>query len=318
MSAPLLLIKDLSVTFESRYGVLRAVDRLSLTMKPGEILGLVGESGAGKSMTGSAIMGLIDPPGQISGGEIWLEGERVDTQPEIFRGPKISMIFQDPLTSLNPLRTIGDQIIETIRRHAKVTNGQATDRAKQVLTDVGIDPARLNDYPHVFSGGMRQRVVIALALVTEPRLIIADEPTTALDVSVQAQILDLLQALCRDRGASVLLITHDMGVIAETTDRVAVLYAGRLIEVGDTRAVLTDPQHPYTRGLVASTPSVDPSLNDEQLYQIPGAMPKLDALPSGCAFHPRCDSATSQCAMEQPQFFGERAACWLLDKKEQS
>ena len=315
MDAPLLDVRDLSVTFVSRHGDLQATDRLSFTMASGEILGLVGESGAGKSMTGAAIMGLIDPPGRISNGEIWLEGERVDRHPEPFRGPKISMIFQDPLTSLNPLRTIGAQLVETLVRHRPLSKTQAIARAQSALEDVGIDPERFHDYPHVFSGGMRQRVVIALALVTQPRLIIADEPTTALDVSVQAQILDLLKAICRERGTSVLLITHDMGVIAETTDRVAVLYAGRLMEIGGTQAVLTAPQHPYTRGLMASTPSVDPEMIDQHLYQIPGAMPRLDALPSGCSFHPRCTDALNKCSAQVPGFFAGRARCWLLEDK---
>ena len=316
MSDVLLSVQNLSVTFGTRHGDLQAVDRLTFTMAPGEILGLVGESGAGKSMTGAAIMGLIDPPGRISEGEIWLDGARVDENPEAFRGPQISMIFQDPLTSLNPLRTIGAQLVETIERHMSVSKAEAEARARQALTDVGIDPDRFHDYPHVFSGGMRQRVVIALALVTEPRLIIADEPTTALDVSVQAQVLDLLKSLCRERGTSVLLITHDMGVIAETTDRVAVLYAGRLMEIGTTRDVLTDPQHPYTRGLMASTPTVDPAKADQLMYQIPGSMPKLDALPTGCAFHPRCDVALARCKADRPGFYKDRASCWLLDPEQ--
>lgn len=316
MRAPLLRIEGLGVSFATRWGEVRALDDVSLTMTSGEILGLVGESGAGKSMTGLALIGLIDPPGRLSSGQIYLAGERVDTQPEAFRGRRIAMIFQDPLTSLNPLKTIGAQLVETIVRHTPLSRAKATARARHALEEVGIDPDRFNDYPHVFSGGMRQRVVIALALVTDPELIIADEPTTALDVSVQAQILDLLKALCRSRGTSVLLITHDMGVIAQTTDRVAVLYAGRLVEIGPTRAVLTDPQHPYSRGLMASTPTVDPGLVDQRLYQIPGAMPKLDALPRGCAFHPRCDVVLERCRSEQPGFYQGRARCWRLDPSE--
>ena len=318
MNAPLLRLQNLSLTFATRHGDLQAVDDLSFTMAPGEILGLVGESGAGKSITGAAIMGLIDPPGRISEGEVWLEDQRVDQNPEAFRGRKISMIFQDPLTSLNPLRTIGAQLIETIERHMAVPKAEAERRARQALDDVGIDPTRFHDYPHVFSGGMRQRVVIALALVTEPRLIIADEPTTALDVSVQAQILDLLKSLCRERGTSVLLITHDMGVISETTDRVAVLYAGRLMEIGITREVLNNPQHPYTRGLMASTPTIDPGMVDQLMYQIPGSMPKLDALPLGCAFHPRCDVALAKCKVQRPGFYAGQASCWLLDPEQDS
>ncbi len=311
MSARQLEIQDLSVHFPTRHGPLRVVDGLSLSIAAGEILGLVGESGAGKSMTGSAIIGLIDPPGRLAGGEVWLGGVRVDPDPAAFRGNKISMIFQDPLTSLNPLRTIGAQLIETIRRHSRLSHRAALEKATAALIDVGIDPARLHDYPHVFSGGMRQRVVIALALVTDPLLIIADEPTTALDVSVQAQILDLLKTLCRQRGTAVLLITHDMGVIAETTDRVAVLYAGQLMEQGPTRAVLTQPQHPYTRGLMASTPTVQPGALNQDLYQIPGAMPKLDALPTGCLFHPRCAQAMDRCRTQRPWVSKDQAACWL-------
>ena len=245
MSENLLQIKNISVTFKTRHGVLKAIDDLSLNVKKGEILGLVGESGAGKSMTGAAVLGLIDPPGRLSSGQIWYKGQRIDQAPETIRGHEISMIFQDPLVSLNPLRRIGDQLVETILTHMPITKAEAVDRARKGLEEVGIDPERINAYPHTFSGGMRQRVVIALALAPEPALIIADEPTTALDVSVQAQILDLLKQLCRERGTSIILVTHDMGVIAETTDRVGVLYAGRLAEIGETRDVLTNPKHPY-------------------------------------------------------------------------
>ena len=308
---PLLELNDLSVSFRTRRGTLKAVDGVSLTLSKGEILGLVGESGAGKSMTGAAVMGLIDPPGKISGGEIWYDGQRIDQRPELIRGRHISMVFQDPLTSLNPLKTVGEQLTETISRHLDVSAHEAQERAKQGLADVGIDPLRFSAYPHSFSGGMRQRVVIALALSTEPKVIIADEPTTALDVSVQAQILDLLKSLCAERGTAVILITHDMGVIAETTDRVAVLYAGRMAEIGDTAEVLKAPVHPYTKGLMASTPTI--SLDGDQgfLHQIPGAMPKLDAIPPGCAFNPRCEFSMERCRQEVPSMIGGRAACWL-------
>jgi len=221
------------------------------------------------------------------------------------------MIFQDPLVSLNPLRRIGDQLVETIMTHFDVSKTQAFERTKSLLEEVGIDPSRINAYPHTFSGGMRQRVVIALALAPEPALIIADEPTTALDVSVQAQILDLLKKLAKERGTAIILITHDMGVIAETTDRVAVLYSGRLAEIGKTADVLKDPKHPYTEGLVASTPRIDANSLLEKLFQIPGAMPDLDNIPEGCPFHPRCDFADAQCRKEQPPLFQNRSACWL-------
>ncbi|MGB1156668.1 MAG: ABC transporter ATP-binding protein [Alphaproteobacteria bacterium] len=309
----LLELKGLDVTFKTRRGTLKAVDDLSLSVHKGEILGIVGESGAGKSMTGAAIIGLIDPPGRVSAGEVWFEGERVDANPERLRGRQISMVFQDPLTSLNPLRTVGDQLVETILAHMDVSKSQALQRARDGLAEVGIDPDRINAYPHAFSGGMRQRVVIALALATEPKLVIADEPTTALDVSVQAQVLDLLKQLCRERGTSVILITHDMGVIAQTSDRVAVMYAGRLAEIGTTREVLTNPQHPYTQGLMASTPSVDAKSFGKELFQIPGAMPKLDALPSGCAFNPRCQAVHARCSVERPPMMNGRAACWLME-----
>ena len=313
MTETLLELKGLEVTFKTRRGTLKAVDDLSLSIKKGEILGIVGESGAGKSMTGAAIIGLIDPPGRVSAGEVWFEQERVDAHPERLRGRQISMVFQDPLTSLNPLRTVGDQLIETILVHMNVSKSEAVQRARDGLAEVGIDPDRLNAYPHAFSGGMRQRVVVALALATEPKLVIADEPTTALDVSVQAQVLDLLKKLCRERGTSVMLITHDMGVIAQTSDRIAVMYAGRLAEIGSTREVLTNPQHPYTQGLMASTPSVDAKSFGKTLFQIPGSMPKLDALPTGCAFNPRCNQVHERCRTARPPLMSDRAACWLME-----
>lgn len=312
-SEPLLSLNKVSVCFDTRHGELVAVDQLSLTVNRGEILGLVGESGAGKSMTGLAVIGLLDEPGRLSSGEIWLDDRRIDTCPETVRGKTVSMIFQDPLTSLNPLRTIGDQLIETIQRHSDLSATQAMQKADAALLDVGIDPKRRDEYPHAFSGGMRQRVVIALALSTDPDLIIADEPTTALDVSVQAQVLSVLKDLCAKRGASVILITHDMGVIAQTTDRVAVMYAGRLVELGPTPQVLSAPSHPYTQGLMASTPTIASALSGEPLHQIPGSMPKLDALPNGCTFHPRCPKAIDRCGRENPPQFTNGVACWLYE-----
>lgn len=313
MTKPLLEINQLSVSLKKRRQVLKAVDALSFKIYPGEIVGLVGESGAGKSMTGAAILGLIDAPLFISDGQILFKGERIDQDASTVRGSQISMIFQDPLVSLNPLRRIGDQLVETITTHLNMSKAEAFKRAQTLLKDVGIDPSRINAYPHTFSGGMRQRVVIALALASEPELIIADEPTTALDVSVQAQILDLLKQLSKTRGTSIILITHDMGVIAETTDRVAVLYSGRLAEIGSTKDVLTDPQHPYTKGLVAATPQINAASLHEKLYQIPGAMPDLDNIPQGCAFNPRCHSADDRCRTQHPPLFHDRSACWLND-----
>lgn len=318
MSDVLLDIRNLVVTVTTRRSILHAVDDLTLSVNEGEILGLVGESGAGKSMTGSAILGLIEKPVKISGGEIWFKGKRIDQYPEQVRGRKISMIFQDPLVSLNPLKRIGDQLIETITTHMNISHSDAVKRAQNCLIEVGIDPDRMNAYPHTFSGGMRQRVVIALALAPEPSLVIADEPTTALDVSIQAQILDLLKKICRDRGTSIILITHDMGVIAQTTDRVCVMYSGRLAEIGKTADILTNPKHPYTKGLVASTPRIDASSFDKMLYQIPGSMPALDNVPPGCAFHPRCEHAMDKCRIDRPEMLADRAACWLLDGDESS
>jgi peptide/nickel transport system ATP-binding protein len=293
---------------------------VSFDIAAGEILGVVGESGAGKSMTGAAVIGLIDPPGRIAGGSVLLKGERIDTldahSMRRVRGRRIGMIFQDPLTSLNPLLSIGEQLAETILTHLPVSPAEARARAVRALEEVGIPAAarRIDSYPHEFSGGMRQRVVIALALAAEPDLVIADEPTTALDVSVQAQITALLKRLCRERGTAVMLITHDMGVIAETADRVAVLYAGRLAEIGAVEQVIARPRHPYTIGLMGSTPSAVGV--GERLRQIPGAMPRLDAIPPGCAFNPRCPQAAERCRCEMPRPFpteGGLAACWMVE-----
>jgi len=318
---PLLSVRNLRVEFPTRHGTLVAVDDLSIDIHPGEVLGMVGESGAGKSMTGNAVIGLLEPPGHVAAGTIHLAGQPIDPGDENVmrrvRGNRIGMIFQDPLTSLNPLYSIGYQLIETIRTHLPMNEREARERAIALLDDVGIPaPAeRLEAYPHQFSGGMRQRVVIALALAGEPELIIADEPTTALDVSVQAQILGLLKHLCRDKGTAILLITHDMGVISETADRVAVLYAGRLAEVGPVDAIVRDPSHPYTQGLMDSIPRLD--TEREFLVQIEGSMPRLSAIPPGCAFHPRCPHAWQRCRRERPDPLpaGDgRAACWLHDR----
>ncbi|NDA08458.1 MAG: ABC transporter ATP-binding protein [Alphaproteobacteria bacterium] len=311
MTAPLLEIEGLRVVFPTRRTVLTALDDISFTLERGEILGFVGESGAGKSITGAAIMGLIEPPGYIESGVIRLKGKTVAEHGASLRGKQIGMIFQDPLTSLNPLRRVGDQLTETILHHLDVSTAEARQRALAGFQEVGIAEDRFDAYPHEFSGGMRQRIVIALALAAEPDLIIADEPTTALDVSVQAQVLDLLRDICRRRGASVILITHDMGVIAETTDRVAVLYAGRLVEIGPTLEVMRAPRHPYTKGLIASTPALEGVDADTVLSQIPGSMPSLDALPTGCRFHPRCGAAMPRCSEEKPAFYSG-VACHLF------
>jgi len=318
LSEPVLSVRDLIVEIPTRYAVLRPVDQVSYDIAPGEILGVVGESGAGKSMTGNAVIGLLDRPAHIAGGEIWLKGRRIDNlrrdQMRAIRGKEIGMIFQDPLTSLNPLLRIGDQLSETILEHLPVSRAEARVRALQALDEVGIPAAaeRLNAYPHEFAGGMRQRVVIALALCAEPSLVIADEPTTALDVSVQAQIIALLKRLCREKGTSVILVTHDMGVIAEAADRVAVMYAGRLAELGPVAQVLKTPRHPYTDGLVGSMPMA--SAGKERLRQIPGSMPRLGSLPDGCAFHPRCPRAETRCRQNPGPTLGAdhgRAACWF-------
>lgn len=318
----LLEVKNLRVEFPTRRGILLAIDDVSFSINPGEVLGVVGESGAGKSLTGASIIGLLEPPGRVAAGEILLEGERIDNLPyetmRRIRGKKIGAIFQDPLTSLSPLYTVSQQLVETILVHEDMSKEQARARAIALLNEVGIPAAerRIDSYPHEFSGGMRQRVVIALAICANPKLIIADEPTTALDVSIQAQIILLLKRLCRDHNTAVMLITHDMGVIAETADRVAVMYAGRIAEIGTVRDVIKSARHPYTKGLMGSIPVVGHDV--EVLQQIDGVMPRLTEIPKGCAFSPRCPDAMEKCFKERPDLMDtggpSTAACWLYDK----
>jgi peptide/nickel transport system ATP-binding protein len=314
----ILEVRGLKVQFPTRRGILTAVDDVSFSIAPGEVLGVVGESGAGKSITGMALIGLLEPPGRIAGGEVLLEGRRIDKlrheEMRRIRGRKIGVIFQDPLTSLNPLYTIGQQLEETILTHLPLTTNAAREKALSLLREVGIPApeARYGNYPHHFSGGMRQRVVIALALAAEPRLLIADEPTTALDVSIQAQIIALIKRLAAERGAAVMLITHDMGVIAETAQRVAVMYAGRIAEIGPVRDVIHAPRHPYTVGLMGSIPKI--GVRQDRLMQIEGAMPRLNAIPPGCAFNPRCPHRFERCLVERPGLLAagtSQAACWL-------
>ena len=318
MTQPLLEVKNLHIEFPTRHGVLKAVEDVSFSIAPGEVLGVVGESGAGKSLTGAAIIGLLEPPGRVASGQILLDGKRIDNLPyeqmRKIRGRQIGAIFQDPLTSLNPLYTVGRQLVETITTHLDLSESAARERAVKLLEEVGIPAARerVAHYPHQFSGGMRQRVVIALALAAEPKVIIADEPTTALDVSIQAQIITLLKGLCRNHGTAVMLVTHDMGVIAETADRVAVMYAGRVVEIGPVADVIHKPQHPYTIGLMGSIPEFESQR--ERLIQIDGAMPRLDSIPQGCAFNPRCIRVFDKCKTTRPNLMpagATYAACWL-------
>ena len=319
MMKTLLEVKHLKVEFPTRRGILTALDDISFDIAEGEVLGVVGESGAGKSLTGAAIIGLLEPPGRIASGEIHMNGRRIDNlSPEAMskvRGREIGAIFQDPLTSLNPLYTVGRQLIETIQTHLPLSHAQARQRAIDLLKSTGIPAAeeRIEHYPHQFSGGMRQRVVIALALAADPKLIVADEPTTALDVSIQAQIISLLKKLCRENGTAVMLVTHDMGVIAETADRVAVMYAGRIAEIGPVAQVIHHAQHPYTQGLMASIPQI--GADHERLAQIDGAMPRLNAIPKGCAFNPRCPKVFERCRQDRPDLMNAgptMAACWKV------
>jgi peptide/nickel transport system ATP-binding protein len=315
---PALSVRNLSVEFPSGRGRLLAIDDISFDVAPGEILGLVGESGAGKSLTGSAIISLIEPPGRIASGEIHLNGRRIDNLDDAemrhVRGREIGMIFQDPRTSLNPLFTVSRQLVDTIREHRPMSATAARLAAQRLLEMVGIPAAalRLDSYPHEFSGGMCQRVVIALALAASPRLIIADEPTTALDVSTQAQIMTVMKVLCKSSGSAMMLITHSMGVIAALADRVAVMYAGRIVEIGPVADVILQPRHPYTKGLIASIPSLEEKL--ARFSQIDGAMPRLGRWPGGCSFHPRCPARMDVCSTVRPELTEKgnaTTACWL-------
>ena len=319
---PLLEVRRLSVSITARRGAPVAVDDVSFDIAPGEVLGVVGESGAGKSLTAAALIGLLDPPVHMAGGEIHLAGRRIDNLPRAemrsIRGRRIGTILQDPLTALDPLFTVGEQLVETVRTHLAVSRRAARERALALLGDVGI-PApkrRFDQYPHQLSGGMRQRVCIALALAGEPQLIVADEPTSALDVSLQAQIIALLKGLCRRHAVAAMLITHDMGVIVEAADRVAVMYAGRIAEIGPMREIIHAAKHPYTIGLMRCVPKVGEAR--ATLAQIEGAMPQPSAIPSGCAFHPRCPNVIDRCRIERPELStagATRAACWLYARK---
>ncbi len=307
--APLLSVKNLLVEFKTRAGIAKVLNNVSLDVHSGEILGVVGESGCGKSMTALSIMGLVpSPPGNVAGGTIELNGEDLlsasNKRLHQMRGKEISMIFQEPMTSLNPVFKVGHQIAEAILLHEKTTKSLAWERSVKMLDRVGIPEAaiRANSYPHEMSGGMRQRVMIAIALACNPKLLIADEPTTALDVTVQAQIFDLLRELQRETGTAIIMITHDMGAISELADRVAVMYAGHIIETGDTKDILSKPQHPYTRGLIACVPHLEENPSEERPYlaEIPGVVPPLTDLGKGCTFAPRCDFRTDDCTGSQP------------------
>jgi oligopeptide/dipeptide ABC transporter ATP-binding protein len=314
-----LQMEDLQTHFFTPVGVVRAVDGVSYALKAGETLGVVGESGCGKSVSALSILRLVaNPPGRIVGGAIRFEGRNLlelsEPEMERIRGNDISMIFQEPMTSLNPLYTCGKQIAEAVALHQGLSKRDSWDRAVEMLRSVSIpEPERrAHAYPHQLSGGMRQRVMIAMALSCNPKVLIADEPTTALDVTIQAQILDLMRALQDKYGTAIILITHDMGVVAENADRVVVMYAGRKVEEAEVGELFARPQHPYTRGLMGSIPRLDSEA--ARLVQIPGAMPRLDAIPSGCAFRTRCPQAFARCAEERPPLIARpltRAACWL-------
>ncbi|WP_349357944.1 ABC transporter ATP-binding protein [Stappia sp.] len=299
----LLRVEDLAIRFKGARA--NVVDGVSFSVAPGETLAIVGESGCGKSVTALSLMGLLPmPPAEIVAGRAVFEGRDLFSLParamSEMRGDRISMIFQEPMTSLNPVFTVGDQICEVILRHRKVSRAEARARAREMLERVKVPAAdkRLDDYPHQMSGGMRQRVMIAMALANDPTLLIADEPTTALDVTIQAQILDLMRALQDETGAALIMITHDLGVVAEVADRVAVMYAGRVVEDGPVGPVFEDPQHPYTIGLMSSVPSLGPRTG--RLATVPGLVPTVDAMPAGCRFAPRCPFAVERCASETP------------------
>ncbi|MGC8873168.1 MAG: ABC transporter ATP-binding protein [Chloroflexia bacterium] len=324
MTEPLLRVEDLVVEFRTPRGVLRAVDGVSFEIFPRESFGLVGETGCGKTVTGLSILRLVPRPGRIVDGRVWLEDMELTALPEAqlqhIRGGRVAMIFQDPACSLNPVFTIGSQIVRVIRRHQPMTRREAEARALEVLEAVGLPDARrlLGCYPHELSGGMQQRVMIAMALSCRPSLLIADEPTTALDVTIEAQILALLRELQQRYGIAMLLITHDLGIIAETCSRVAVLYAGRVVESGPTEEIFLSPCHPYTQGLMAAIPQ--PGSRGRKLRAIPGTVPANPGTLRGCAFSPRCSRALERCHSERPPQAevspGHRVACFLARTEE--
>jgi oligopeptide/dipeptide ABC transporter ATP-binding protein len=317
MTEALLQIKDLEVRYATRAGLVKAVDKVDLEVRRGETLGLVGESGCGKSTLGFSILRLIREPGEIVGGQIFFNGEDLlqKTEREMIdiRGKNIAMIFQDPMTCLNPLQRIDDHFIETVNIHERASAKEARQRAADLVDKLGISASRLTDYPHQLSGGMRQRIMIGLALVLNSDLIIADEPTTSLDVIVEAQILELMKGLKRDFDLTMILITHNMGIVAELADRIAVMYAGKLVEVAQAVPLYDKPLHPYTQGLLKSIPNI--SLEAQKLETMPGSPPDLIEPPTGCNFHPRCPYAMDKCSNIEPPMKeiknGHRAACWL-------
>lgn len=320
MTSALLQIQGLKVEYHTEDGVVTAVDNLNLTLNKGETLGLVGETGAGKTTTALAVMRLVpDPPGRITGGKVVFDGQDLgllkSEEMRLMRGNRISMIFQDPMTSLNPVMTIGRQIEEAVELHQNLDSKAARARAGEMLKLVGIPPGRVDDYPHEFSGGMRQRVGIAMALSCNPELLIADEPTTALDVTIQAQVLELMKRLRTELGTSMILITHDLGIVAEACDKVAIMYAGAVVEYGTVEGVFEHPMHPYTRGLFGSIPSLDQEV--ERLTPIPGLMPDPSDLPYGCRFHPRCPMAREICSTQTPALStpeeGRSVACMIYE-----
>jgi peptide/nickel transport system ATP-binding protein len=314
----ILEIKGLCVQFPIHIGTVKAVDEVDLSLHRGEVMGLVGESGCGKSTLGFSILRLLREPGEISQGRILYHGQDIVTMGQhdllALRGKRIAMIFQDPLTSLNPLFRIGDQFVEAIRTHEpQVTRSQALERAGGMLSQLGIASERLQEYPHQMSGGMRQRIMIGMALVLNPDLLIADEPTTALDVIVEAQFLDLLNELRAEFNLTILLVSHNLGIVAQMADRITVMYGGRIAESGPSKAVFSDPMHPYTIGLLASIPNI--LLDQPELATMPGSPPDLVKPPDGCVFHPRCPHVMERCRRLRPPFFNHNeqvAACWLF------
>ncbi|MFZ0566079.1 MAG: ABC transporter ATP-binding protein [Chlamydiales bacterium] len=323
-NSSLLEVKDLSVSFYTYLGKVKAVRNISFEVNHNEIIGIVGESGCGKSVTAQSIMGLIpSPPGKIEQGEILFEGENLllksKQQMEDFRGKEVGMIFQDPMTSLNPTMRVGKQIMEGLRKHRKISKQQAREKTIELFGWVGIsDPRRrIDQYPHEYSGGMRQRAMIAAALACRPKLLIADEPTTALDVTIQAQIFDLMKAIQKQTETSIILITHDLGVVAALCEQVIVMYAGQVIEKGSVEQIYTSPQHPYTQGLLRSIFHLEMD-RKKDLVPIPGTPPNLLSPPKGCPFHPRCQQAMRICGKVQPSFTpaesGHQVACWLQAK----